>query len=1441
VDKIILVLLLTITSIFTSLHASENKTKSLASISAFALFNLDKEMLHNNITAYMNSNPEIQGVTVVDNLLKAPYTFVYKNNQQFIYKQLPKHIQQLQQFKANIIFEEKNIGKLTIYINNGSSLSLTQKEKFFLQNNPSIKVIEFFNEPPFTINQGVKKSGYMYELLQEMANLSGFQIEYIKNFNSFNNMVKSLEDGTVDVQPTFLANYPLQKDSSVKKTKTILRTPFVVIGRSDSPKYKSINDLKGKKVAVVKGYAQDRYLSKIKDVIKVHVKHNDDGFKVLKEGKVDFYINNNANSQYIITKTFSDDLKILDTLPYDIFPPLNFVIGINGKKPELVSILNKALEQIPVKKIQNIQEKWLLKNNTIQDLTKIIPLTQKEKEWLNKHKEIKFTGDPNWLPYEAFTKNGTYKGIVADHLKLIEKRLGITFKTIKPTSWDDAVKKAINKEVDMISEVVAQNTISTTMSYTKPYIETPLIVVMKKDNKNQFVNDLNIIKDKKIAYVSGYGYTEDLKKSYPNIKFYEVKTIKEGLEKTSMGQLDAFVCTLTIGSYNISELGLSNIAIVGKLKVVMNLGFGIRNDWPIFVNILNKTINSITTAESRNIKQQWIGKNTLANLDLSVKEKAWLEKKQTIKYVYDVNWAPFEWKNELGEHTGIIFDILSLIEQKSGIKFQAVPTQKWSEAVGLMKSDKADMYSGMGENPERKKYLNFTKNNIFKTPYVFVSRADDKNDYLETFKVIQNKKVAVVQGYTIHGILKENIPKLPLLTVNNIKEGFEKVSNKEIDIFIVNAATAKYFINRKGYNNLQIATKTEFNLELKVALQKEMPKEALCIIDKALKSISEKETSDIYFKWTEILVKPKTDWIFFYKIGGAVLIVILIIIYWNRRLKKAVDEKTSELQKLLSSFDENVIASKSDLKGNITYASDALSQISQYSKEELIGQPHSIIKHSDMPKEIFEDLWSTIKKGQTWKGEIKNRKKDGSYYWVDAVITPEFNEKLELVGYSAIRQDITDKKKVEELSESLELKVIERTKELDDERKYINAIMNSQTNIVISSDGKCLRTANQAFLDFFDVRDTDDFIELYGDCICDTFDTDRPNQYIQKMMGEEKWLDYVYQRPNQIHKAKITRKEVEHIFTITADKFTFDNEELKTAVFTDITDLEKIRQEMETIHRNTQSSIEYAALIQHSIVPENTIFNKYFEDFLAIWQPKDIVGGDIYLFEELRNDNECLLMVIDCTGHGVPGAFVTMLVKAIERQISAIVALDAQKEVSPAWVLEYFNKTMKKLLRQESSEAISNAGFDGGILYYNKEKDIVKFAGSETALFYVEDNILKTIKGDRHSIGYKKSDANYKFKDHTIKVKAGMQFYLTTDGYLDQNGGEKGFPFGKKRFKAILEENHKESLADQQEILLDTLQEYQGDEERNDDMTVIGVKIGNNKKTETNQEVNWSI
>lgn len=131
-------------------------------------------------------------------------------------------------------------------------------------------------------------------------------------------------------------------------------------------------------------------------------------------------------------------------------------------------------------------------------------------------------------------------------------------------------------------------------------------------------------------------------------------------------------------------------------------------------------------------------------------------------------------------------------------------------------------------------------------------------------------------------------------------------------------------------------------------------------------------------------------------------------------VEKAIQQEESK--KYLEGIDKNVITSSTNAQGFITMVSEAFASISGYSKEELLGKRHNIIRHPDMPNELFEDLWSTITKGIEWKGEVKNRTKTGGFYWVDVIITPNFSLYGKILGYTAIRHDITNKKKIEEIA-----------------------------------------------------------------------------------------------------------------------------------------------------------------------------------------------------------------------------------------------------------------------------------------------------------------------------------------------------------------------------------------------------------------------------------------
>jgi serine phosphatase RsbU (regulator of sigma subunit) len=283
------------------------------------------------------------------------------------------------------------------------------------------------------------------------------------------------------------------------------------------------------------------------------------------------------------------------------------------------------------------------------------------------------------------------------------------------------------------------------------------------------------------------------------------------------------------------------------------------------------------------------------------------------------------------------------------------------------------------------------------------------------------------------------------------------------------------------------------------------------------------------------------------------------------------------------------------------------------------------------------------------------------------------------------------------------------------------------------------------------------------------------------------------------------------------------NYTLESQVIERTVELAKEKKHINELYKKIDDSVNYAAIIQHSLIPSFEPFFHYFSEHFTLWKPRDIVGGDIYLIEEITDD-ECLISVIDCTGHGIPGAFVTMLVKAIERQLM-FETLNVSNEISPAKLLKQYNYLIQELLQQYDQDSLTDVGFEGGILYWNRVTKEIKYAGAHIPLYIVDENETKIIKGDRQLIGYKKSDTSFNFTEYKAILEEGTCLYISTDGYVDQTGGQKGYSFGKKRLKNLIEEIHNESMADQNEILLNTMQEYKKNFDTKDDMTILGFKI----------------
>ena len=277
------------------------------------------------------------------------------------------------------------------------------------------------------------------------------------------------------------------------------------------------------------------------------------------------------------------------------------------------------------------------------------------------------------------------------------------------------------------------------------------------------------------------------------------------------------------------------------------------------------------------------------------------------------------------------------------------------------------------------------------------------------------------------------------------------------------------------------------------------------------------------------------------------------------------------------------------------------------------------------------------------------------------------------------------------------------------------------------------------------------------------------------------------------------------------------------------------KSEIEKIHKDVSDSIDYAKRIQSSILPEYSTLNENVNALFVFYEPKSKVSGDFYWWANI--ENHTVITAADCTGHGVPGAFMSMLGISHLREV-------VMKEymTKPDIILRRLRKEIIKSLKQKGETNEQKDGMDLGLVCINHENYTAQFAGANNSLYVVSKNDLQInpnyiktfkidgiesklieIKADRMPIGiYLKMD---KFIMHEFKIHEGDTFYLFSDGFADQFGGPRGKKFKYNSFKKLLLENAEKPMFEQKEILKKTFNEWKGDHEQIDDVVVLGFKI----------------
>jgi len=512
-----------------------------------------------------------------------------------------------------------------------------------------------------------------------------------------------------------------------------------------------------------------------------------------------------------------------------------------------------------------------------------IQLTDTEKKWLKKHPVIRVANEKDWPPFD-FMKNGVASGFSIDYVNLIAAKTGLKVIFINGYSWNTLVDMGRAKQIDLFPAIWKTEKREQFLSFLKPYIDTPYILVTHENEKRiQRIEDLE---GYDLAGIKSFASTEIVKQFYPEIFLIEVVSATEGLRLVSYQKAKAYLGSYGETDYIIRKNMIANLKIAGETNLggrvqASKLHIAVRNDWPELYGIMDKAMNAITSVEINKLKMKWLSMEiNTSSIDLTKQERNWLKQNKKLHVAFDVDYPPLVFENPDGSIDGICADYLNKISALLGIKFQTARQSVSKEKLPSAHHKQPDFYAAISPTTALKKWLNFTDPyQIF--PVAIVTR--EAVPYIGNLTDLTGRKISVVKDYAVHEILKRNHPDLRLLPKATVQDALLSVCRESAFAFIGNMAVINHIIQREGLSGLKVSGGTPYKIKIAMAV----PKNDLILLNllqKSLRGIPSHEKRELNRKWIHGHSELQVDYSLVWKISLAACVIVFIILYWNRRL-----------------------------------------------------------------------------------------------------------------------------------------------------------------------------------------------------------------------------------------------------------------------------------------------------------------------------------------------------------------------------------------------------------------------------------------------------------------------------------------------------------------------------------------------------------------------------
>jgi len=791
-----------------------------------------------------------------------------------------------------------------------ASLQLTQEEQAWIKAHPKLTVANEIDWPPFDYVDNGKPAGYSIDVVRLIAQKTGLQMKFINGY-SWEELMQQFQTGKIDIMPAIYVND--QRRRYTLFSKSYYSQPSVIVVNKNNKDISDVKSLAGKRVAGIKGFSITSTIeSIIPDVKMVPVNNILEGLKSVSLGKADAMIDSIGTISYTLENNYIPNIRVISKVEYDALanPPLH--IGVAKDKVVLRTIIDKALASISRNEKQKLASRWfhVATAEGKQALGNKLDLSSEQQAWLKQQTKIRIGIMNAWPPMDYVDANGNPSGIGVKFIDALNERLNNKL-MIVPGLWKENFAAVKDKRLDALMDVTPRPDREAFVLFTKPYIEVPHLIYTRKGEAPMV--SLEDLEGKTVGIEKSFFIVKVLQEKYPKVKVKEYRTTSDALDALSKSEVDAYIGNRAVANYIIENELITNIIAQGKIKETASINaIGVRKDWPILREILQKGLDDISATERSQIINPNHKSNNIAELKsklfkkLTKKERSWLNTNPTVHLGVDPSWPPVEWIDKQGNYQGMTSDYIKFITDLLGLKFVKPERLPWTEVLNSIKQDKLDVIPAVVFTPERSEFMNFTKPYL-NFPFVIFTR--DDAPFITDIQDLYGQRVGIENGYSSQQDLKRDHPELKLVAFNATEDILHALSVGEVDAYVGNLTVAVYLLNKEGLTNITVAAPTNYSFELSIGVRKGLS-ELPSIMDKALSMIDEVQRNEIRQRWLKLNYKVGVDYDLVIKIAIVVSIIILLILFWNfvvQRQKKIISlakEETDRANAKLKELDQ---------------------------------------------------------------------------------------------------------------------------------------------------------------------------------------------------------------------------------------------------------------------------------------------------------------------------------------------------------------------------------------------------------------------------------------------------------------------------------------------------------------------------------------------------------